>query len=504
MEKAMEFEDNKTNNKKEGLTFKGVLKEYFSCKKNVVILFFVFLVAIIAIIRADFYYVDDMGRTAEGYKGWGDFSRYLSNLLSIILHNNYYLTDISPLPQILAVLIMAFSGATLIYVFTGRAKVYFWDLVAVIPICISPYFLQCLSYKFDAPYMALSVFFSIFPLLFKNKGLVIYALVTTICTLLMCLSYQSSSGIYPCLVILLAFNDWNNKKHSVKDIVKWCSISASSYMFAMLIFKFLVLDLNNSKRYLSTDSLPLEKLIPGIGNNILQYLKILISDFSSVWIVPLAALIVYFIFKSVRSSKQNKYIATIVTMCVLLITVIISFGAFIILEELSLLPRSMYGVFVLFSAVALCCCEKNKCNVANVAALALAFSYIIFSFSYGNALSIQAKYTDYRISMVAESISELEDINQNETYYVQLKGSIGYAQPIKNMPSDFNLLRKMVPITFRENYYWGTYGLINYYGLENLKADTSTDFSKFDLTVQVENELYSVLTYKNYILVELK
>ena len=91
MEKTQVSQDKKSCIKNAFSTFKNTLKEYSCCKRTIVVLFFVFLIAIIAIIRADFYYVDDMGRAAEGYKGWGDFSRYLSNLLSIILHNNYKL-----------------------------------------------------------------------------------------------------------------------------------------------------------------------------------------------------------------------------------------------------------------------------------------------------------------------------------------------------------------------------------------------------------------------------
>ena len=62
----------------------------------------VYFIGIIAIIRANFYYIDDLGRSVEGYRGWENFSRYLSNFFSLFIHGGFYLTDISPLPQIIA------------------------------------------------------------------------------------------------------------------------------------------------------------------------------------------------------------------------------------------------------------------------------------------------------------------------------------------------------------------------------------------------------------------
>lgn len=78
--------------------------------KSFVVLLIIYVVGISAILRANFNYFDDMGRVAEGYRGWDNFGRYISYYLSILIHADNYLTDISPLPQLIAVAIMALAG----------------------------------------------------------------------------------------------------------------------------------------------------------------------------------------------------------------------------------------------------------------------------------------------------------------------------------------------------------------------------------------------------------
>ena len=67
--------------------------------KPILILTLIFLICFSSIIRADFDYIDDMGRKVSGYRGWSNFSRFLSSFFSIFIHSGKYLTDISPLTQ---------------------------------------------------------------------------------------------------------------------------------------------------------------------------------------------------------------------------------------------------------------------------------------------------------------------------------------------------------------------------------------------------------------------
>ena len=127
-------------------------------KKTIIIIFFIYAFSLTSIIRANFNYIDDLGRIIEGKGAWEFFSRYTSNFLASIIHAGQFLTDISPLPQLIACFFLAIASGILIYTFSKKDKFSFWNIIAVIPLGLSPYFLECLSYKFDAPYMALSIY----------------------------------------------------------------------------------------------------------------------------------------------------------------------------------------------------------------------------------------------------------------------------------------------------------------------------------------------------------
>ena len=66
----------------------------------------IYLMGVSAIILAGVHYADDVARTTYGYAGWNGFSRYVDTVLAHILHADGYLTNIAPLPQLLAVAIL--------------------------------------------------------------------------------------------------------------------------------------------------------------------------------------------------------------------------------------------------------------------------------------------------------------------------------------------------------------------------------------------------------------
>ncbi|MBR5438117.1 MAG: glucosyltransferase domain-containing protein, partial [Clostridia bacterium] len=171
------------------------------------------IVSFIAIIRANFYYIDDLGRAIYGYGITGDFSRYIANMLSEIFHGNSWLADISPLPQLIALVIISITAILLLHIMskTIDKKTTKWSFLSLIPICISPYFLSCLSYKYDAPYMALSILVSILPLIFFKYNTAFYSVTVFISMLTMCMTYQVSSGIFPMLVMIMALLMWTQK-----------------------------------------------------------------------------------------------------------------------------------------------------------------------------------------------------------------------------------------------------------------------------------------------------
>ena len=105
------------------------IKELKIFIKPFLILAVIYIIAFSAIIRANFLYIDDLGRTFNGYKDWDGFSRYTSNFLSTIIHCGNYLTEISPLTQIIAIVFLSISGIIILYVLTKSIISHFGNIL---------------------------------------------------------------------------------------------------------------------------------------------------------------------------------------------------------------------------------------------------------------------------------------------------------------------------------------------------------------------------------------
>ena len=242
-----------------------IIKQY---KVHFAVLCILCFIGIFSIIRANFYYVDDLGRTVDGYEMTGDFSRYIANIMSEFFYGNSWLADISPLPQIVAIIMMALSGVILLSVFCDNHMPKVWSVAALIPLGLSPFFLGCLSYRYDAPYMAVSVLASIVPLIFYKKNRIKYSLVVFAGITIMCTTYQASSGIFPMIVLFMCFIMWSQKEN-IKTIGRFLVSSVIGYIAAMGIFRFLLMTPLNDEEYVDS-SLSLSSLFV----NVKKYLEI--------------------------------------------------------------------------------------------------------------------------------------------------------------------------------------------------------------------------------------
>lgn len=474
--------------------------------KPTFIMFMIYLVGIVAILRANFYYIDDAGRNFSGYIAWSSlYSRYISDLLSPFIHGDIYLTDISPLTQIISVLLLAVASIVVLHLITEKKKFSFFEYISVIPLGLSPYFLECLSYKYDAPYMALSVLAAVFPVLFHKKGKCIYALACVICTLIMCTTYQASSGIFPMLVIVLALIKWN-RKEDIKSIFQFVITSMLWYVAALLIFKsYLMVSVDDS--YSNTTMPTLLNVIPTVLNNLKAYIYNIISDFKIEWKIATVLICLSMVYVMIRDSKQRKGTVLFVTIISLIIMLFVSFGIYLLLEELARPPRTMYGFGAFIAFVACVVATAPKVVPSKLICLCLSWMFFVFSFTYGNALFVQKTYTDFRIQRAIDDIVDLDIIKNKEDasdITMQIEGSIGRSQAIRNMPQDYQMLNRLIPITFREEWYWGRYGFSYYYGLHDIKWDDSIDLTTYDLPVLEDNIYHTIRGSKNYILLELK
>ena len=479
-------------------------------KKPFFILFLCILTASIPLLLANFNYLDDLGRVAMGYRNWDNYSRYVSEYGSIFVHAGTHLTDISPLPQLLAMLIMAAAGIMAICALKGdpSARISMFDIAAVLPLAISPYFLECLSYKFDAPYMAFSVLISIFPVwVYTCQGEKWpFRLSSILCTMLMCLSYQASSGIYPMLIAFIAFSHWNHGR--VQDALHLLLVSVLCYLGGLIIFKLLFMPSIDS--YVSTAIMPLPELIPGFVAQLIQYARIILSDFKKIWLLLFALVSLFFVLLSAYHSSQNRILALFVSGLTLLVGFALAFGVYpalaIPLEE----PRAMFGFGALIAFIAVLASNGKKTAPARLCAFALSWCFLTFACTYGNALIEQKRFAESRIQLVLQDLNELPIMNNGAYKVVSVSGDIGYAPVVDRIPNNQRILSRLVPTLFSgnnwgENYIYCFYGIRDIAMLEDGSAVLDqTDITQLDLPVIKDTMFHTIRGNHECLVIDLK
>jgi hypothetical protein len=463
------------------------------------IVFIVYLIGIFTIIRSNFYYNDDLDRSLKGYRGWAVWGRYLADFLSTLIHMDLKLYDISPLPQIVAVIFMAAATVILIKSLAGNDSSISL-VIAALPIGLSPYFMENYSYKYDSPYMALSVLFSVIPFLFYKRGGV-YAITSFLCLLGMCISYQSSSGIYIVIVLLISYLMWIKKDAPVKDIGKFIGISAAAYSLALIFFKKLLFVTIKSEEvgYYRTSMFSFSNLFSGIISNSIHYAKMVISDFNFNMIALCGILsVILFIITSVIFTKRNRALSFLFSLLFIIFSFILSYGAYLALQKPLWSPRAFtgFGMFiasVLFFNVFLIRKYRISKYISTGLAVLFCYNMLLFDLGYGNALAEQKEYQNFRTTMLIEDINRFlaPDIDKP---LVWMENSIGFSPIIDNISAIHPLIKRIVNVLPGGGNDWGHLPL-NQYKFSHL---TNYDSENHDikslklLPVLVDNSYHTI------------
>lgn len=242
-------------------------------KRNLIFIYAIYFIALFSLILANFNYIDDNERNIFGHYEFNIWSRYSASIFSGILSlNPKFLLTLFPLTLFISILFLSLSSLILIKIINKDLLDKKIALFASIAVGLSPYYLENLSYKFDSPFMSLSILVSIIPFLFirNNRNFII---VSTICLLIMITSYQASSGIYIMLTLFLVFKGILNKNY--KKAFYLCISAIISYIICLIIFKSIH---NPILSYAASDVLPINYFIDGVIKNITTYFSLFLED----------------------------------------------------------------------------------------------------------------------------------------------------------------------------------------------------------------------------------
>lgn len=463
----------------------------------------VYFIALFALFRANFNYIDDLGRVAHGYRNWIDWSRYISQELSVLINTQKTLTDISPLTQLIAIIIIALAGVIIIYTFTEKKAVSLSMLAAVVPLGLSPWFLECFSYKFDSPYMALSVLASVVPFIFWQKDFRKFYCLSVLGILVMDTTYQAASGIYIIEALFLCFYKWICGNRA-KDCGTWLGSAAGSYIIAMIIYRFALMRAATS--YVSTDSVGAKSLPHILLYNATQYLKTIYFDCNKTWIILFLLITISFILLAVLKSRKNKIITFLVALTIVIISAVLSYGGYLVLAKPLYAPRALYGFsFYVSILMVMSVAMLQRGYFIKLLIMGMAWCMIVLSCTYGNALAEQKRYTDFRVQMVINDLNRVTAYNPKHKYSVQINGNIGKAPAVERMQQKWPALRRLVPSTFGSDWVWNQFYFFNYFKLNADKWDKKKgDMKEMNLPIIVDSRYHLIQADDKHVMITLR
>ena len=470
-------------------------------------MFLIYLVGALAIIFAGVHFADDIARTNYGYAGWNGFSRYLTTVLAHIFHADGYLTNIAPLPQILALLILAVASVLFICLVAGKdvfkKPKWWWYLVAAVPLGLSPYMLECLAYQYDAPYMAISVLFAILPVLFRKSRNWVYGLSILIGVLVVCMTYQAAIGILPMVVLFVAMREWN-EDGKLKNKENWKYIGFSAVVFIVSLVLFQMVLMKPRDAYVSNSLPEIQNLVPEFFEHLGQYFSLVFSDLKMWWLVLIGLILVGFVVLFVVRSKRNKLGALAVAVLGGLAIIVLAFTFYAVLDKPLYATRAMYplGVAIAIFAIYVMNGEK-KAWVLKIPVVVISYCFVVFALTFGNALKEQDNYRSMVMEMVVADLNELPEMQDGTAKYIQVSGNVGFSPVVLHMPRDYNILQRLLMPTFSEYVPWMAYQVLEESGLP-LVYDEQKNISEMNLPKLKETVLYNIYGDKEHILVEFK
>lgn len=157
--------------------------------------------ALIPIIGSNVYYMDDLYRVVLGIKGWsGDARPFAEIFYNALTLQSGIMPDLFPAPLILAVVFVCFVFSMLSEKFSNGRDVLF--AFCICPLILNPLFSSNLHFKYDSPFMVLSVAFALLPFCFSFKKTVLYVLITAAFVTLTLSTYQVSVNIFAVLTVV--------------------------------------------------------------------------------------------------------------------------------------------------------------------------------------------------------------------------------------------------------------------------------------------------------------
>jgi len=403
---------------------------------------------------------DDLARALDGPYGWNANGRPLTAWLMRALGLNLKpLVDFSPLPQLLAIAILAFTGVLIARRYSLRSP-WLAALVAL-PLGAQPFFLENLSFRFDAPAMTLAILLALLPVLSLRHShrdflLGALSLLGGLCT------YQPAINVF-LIFALLDLVVAQAEGQEPKQLVKLALRHIAQVAIAIAIYQWAVVP--SIKDWVKEHSQIIHSVqqLGVVADNARMMSTYILDSMDQRWMSLLVPLILlsavsplvigvrYTVSPASLRTRPFWVTAALAAFTVLLPLVALACvaGPMLLLVSPVLMPRVFLGVGALISAglIALHVATVSaRARWVRYSPLAIASPWalcmLVFAGIYGNALAAQQQYENRIASTLADDLAELKE-TAGVTRFLMV-GSAGLAPLTMHAAERFHLLNTLV------------------------------------------------------------
>jgi hypothetical protein len=441
---------------------------------------------IFPILRADQYYNDDLKRALIGHGSWDATGRPLTTLLMRMLQAyDPAMVDISPLTQMGAILILAWIGVLIArrYVFVSP-----WiAALAAFPLGAQPFFLENLSYKFDALSMSLAIFFALLPIVMLRHTRRGWWL--GIASIFVSLNfYQAAINAYLVFVVLDILLGQLEEK-APRQLIHQLASRALQAGLAMLLYQLIIgIHINGWVKMHSEKIHSLQQL-PLIASNFIDFYTYIGGSFSEQWrlyFLPILLLLLLFpaivgVRYALGTHAATAWTRTALFAASLLIpfaALACALGPMLILEKPLFAPRVLIGFGALLAAglilmqAALRLWRASDKWVLAVSGM-LALGMCVIASAYGNALREQKNYETRIATRLADDLAGLKDGGTIDSF--MLDGSAGYSPVTAHVGSQFPIVYQLISPYLSAEDRFHSHAFLSYYvsGVTDMRVDES-------------------------------
>lgn len=468
-------------------------------KKYFYICFAIAIAYIFPILTTTVYYNDDIARVMSGHYGWLEDARPLTEIGYKILTFNSILPDLFPLPLILSMVFISYVLTMLSNSASPDNRILF--ILCSVTVLLNPLFVSNLHFRYDAPFMVLSLGFALLPFCITKLNPFI-SFVASVCFLILSMSsYQSAINIYIAFTSLEMLRNSINKNYL--SIIKKATLRIIVLMLAFLVYKFLLVSLINTSKYFNNYNsiIPFNSdFINSAMSHLFTSLLIFKYTLNTGFLLLISSIIIAsslpFLF--ILNKKNKKDCIKIAIFYVLFIfSMIFSIGGVIIFAET---PVYFSRVYVGFGAVIACmliptCWIKYNAKIKFTKYLFIAIPYIyLFSFSYvaNNAIRIENAHMEDVARMIVSDIRTSG--NENIKKFV-VNGKLKKSRQAEIATTTFPMISGFLPQSFDGGYRGSEY-LLNRIGLPDFRYDYDAIKPITDC-VQIRSSHYYSICKKN-------